>query len=765
MTISRTFPRIARPWQSLLFLVLAACAWAGGAWAVEPGGEAIARGSRSISVPFIANEGQTDEGIAFYAHTFGGTVLVTRAGEIVYSLPAAAQGPAGPAGVALRETLVGRRASAVRGEGRAVTRVSEFRGREPSRWRSGLPAWDAVDLGEVYDGIDLRLQARGDNVEKIFRVMPGASPDAIGVRVDGGRGLRVTERGELEVATALGPVSFTKPVAFQEIDGRRVDVAARYALRGDGGYGFEVGAYDARHPLVIDPLLGSTFVGGGKLDRAYAIALERIALAGPPDVFIAGWTTSKRLPVAWDEMYDAKRTGPEDAFVAKLDGDLTTLLAATFLGGTGIEEAWGVAVDETGHVYVTGFTTSRDFPATAGAAHESYRGGATDAFVVKLDSDLATLEASTYLGGPGEDRAQAIAFHRLGIYVTGYTHAIETIGAPDGVARGGSGGQLDVFVARLEEDLGSAEAVQLGGLRDDRAFAIAVGGADLSTGGTDLPLVAITGCTAHPGGNVTSDAFFPTSLNAYDASHSHDREDAFVTVLSWDLAGLRGSTFLGGGGVNRPGTCGRAVAIDPTNAVYVAGRTFAPDFPTTPLAYDETYNDERVKGDARCRLTLDQRPQAEGAGDAFVVKLTGLQGEPYDLTTLAASTLLGGCAADSAMALGLDASGRVFVAGYTYSSDFPATVGAYDTTHAGRADAFVARLDGDLTTLSASTFLGGSRFDAAVGLALDGSGNVYVAGYTYSAGFPATDPLADMAGAGDAFVSKLDGSLAAIGID
>jgi hypothetical protein len=391
----------------------------------------------------------------------------------------------------------------------------------------------------------------------------------------------------------------------------------------------------------------------------------------------------------------------------------------------------------------------------------------TDAFVAKLDNRLATLEASTYLGGTGEDRAQAIAAARprpsdnfnFGIFVTGYTTGIETTVYPCCAEHDWIGGRRDVFVMRLWTDLTSIEdAVQFGGLRDDRAFAIAVGGsADLGPSG---PLVVITGCTAHPGGNVTPEGYYPTTWDAYDRSHSGDLEDAFVMVLSWDLAFLHSSTLLGGGGINGPGTCGRAVAIDASNNVYVAGRTFAHDFPTSAVAYDETYNDRYVKGDAVCKVQENRRSQVEGRGDAFVVKLTGLQGRLYDLTTLEASTLLGGCAADIAMALALDGTGNVYVAGYTYSSDFPTRAAAYYPSHSGRADAFVSKLDGDLTALPGSTFLGGRGFDAAIGLALDGSGNVYVAGYTYSADFPTTDLLLDMAGRGDAFVSKLNGNLA-----
>jgi hypothetical protein len=749
--------RYPRSWIYAAILI-AGYAWVNGAGATAPDREGIANKNRVASVPFIANQGQTDERVAFYAHTFGGTVFVTTAGEIVYSLPSAKEsGDYGVIGIALRETLVGRKPSLVRGEGQAVTRVSDFHGRDRSRWRSGLPTYNAVNLGEVYDGIELRLQARGNNVEKIFHVKPGARPGSIDLRIDGGRGLSVNKRGELEVATALGPASFTKPVAFQEIDGRRVEVNARYVLRGDDGYGLEVGDYDLGYPLVIDPLLGSMFVGGSGLDRAYAIAIERVALDRAPAVFIAGWTTSAVLPLAWGERYEADLSDVDEALVAKLDGDLTSVLAVMFLGGSGAEEAWGIAVDEEGHVYVTGFTASNDFPTTSGAAHEAYIGGSTDAFVAKLDNRLETIEASTYLGGPGLDRAQAIAASRFGAYVTGYTDGMEATLIPCCAEHERPGCcyvlHQDAFVLRIGRDLTEVyDVVRLGGIQDDQAFAISVGGTDLAYG--DKPLVAITGCTKYPGGNATPEAFYPTTSDAYDRFQSNGK-DAFVTVLSWDFAFLHASTFLGGDVWAASGSvCGRAVVIDASNNVYVAGQTVSADFPTSDLAYDRTHNDRYVEGNPVCGLNWNMRPEGEGRGDAFVVKMTGLQGNPYDLTTLATSTLLGGCGADIAMALALDGAGNVHVAGYTYSSDFPTTDSAYYPNHSGRADAFISKLDGDLTVLLASTFLGGSEFDAAMGLALDGLGNTFVAGYTYSSDFPSTDLVLDPAGGSDAFVAN-----------
>jgi len=745
----------------------------------------VARKSRALAVPFIENRGQVDERVGFYAQTFGGTVFVTRAGEIVYSLPGARAADETPRqSLTLREVLVGARVAAVRGESEAATRVSSFKGRDRSRWRKALPVYDAVSLGEVYPGIELRLKARGDNVEKLFQVKPGASPGEIRLRVEGARRLSVSEGGELVAATELGPVAFTSPVAYQETEGRVVRVRVRYEVHPDGAsYGFEVGDYDAARPLVIDPLLASTFVGGGNTDRAYAIALERIALSGPPNVFIAGWTSSADFPTAPPgHAYDPTYGHADDAFVAKLDGTLTQLLAATFLGGRSTEEAWGAATDVDGNVYVTGWTNSGDFPTLPGAFREVNSGGRTDAFVAKLDNGLENLLASTFLGGTREDRGQAIAVggwagEGVSVYVTGYTDSrdfpLVYEGQPDARMGFGPLGRFDVFIARLGSGhLGLADSAKIGGQGDDFAYAIAVGGENLSRGG---PFVAITGCAGRPsGGILTEGAFYPTTPGAYDRSQSSSVQDAFVTVLPYDLVLLYGSTFLGGGnelGGGGGGSCGRAVAMPASDiysptAIYVAGVTESAAFPTTPGAYDRTYNDRGWGlGRKDCGVVGVGRN-----GDAFVAKLTGTGSFPdaAELTTLAASTFLGGCARDIAWALALDGSGNVLVAGYTYSSDFPPTPGAYDETPNGRVDGFVSKLDGDLTTLLASTFLGGSRNDFAIGLALDAQGSVYVAGYTRSDDFPTTPGAYDTTHNGssdDAFVSKLDANLGVILID
>src|SRR3990167_5736776 len=223
-------------------------------------------------------------------------------------------------GVALREEFIGARVNVIQGEEKSVTKVNYFKGSDTEKWKTDISTYDFVNLGEIYKGIELKLKAYGDNVEKLFYVKPGADPEHIKIRLSGiqppespfikgdltksplekgARGLSVNEHGELVAETELGPVKFTKPMAYQEINGKRVDVSVEYRVgsseaenksskhktcnsklmstnpksaiqnlsptsTGDpqSEYGFKVASYDRTKDLIIVPLLASTFLGG-----------------------------------------------------------------------------------------------------------------------------------------------------------------------------------------------------------------------------------------------------------------------------------------------------------------------------------------------------------------------------------------------------------------------------------------------------------------------------------------------------------------------
>ena len=202
-------------------------------WAREmnPGSEDVFQSMEKLRLPFIANTGQVDGGVTFYARTFGGAVFLTKGGEIVYSLPEIKKKGQGSRGIVLREELVGATIHDIRGEGVSPTKVSYFTGQDRSKWVSGIPTYSSVSLGEVYNGIELKLKAYGNNVEELFFVQPGSDPVSITVRLSGAGSIKVNEAGELEAATELGVVRFTRPVAYQEIDGRRIEITVAYNIQ------------------------------------------------------------------------------------------------------------------------------------------------------------------------------------------------------------------------------------------------------------------------------------------------------------------------------------------------------------------------------------------------------------------------------------------------------------------------------------------------------------------------------------------------------
>jgi len=177
-----------------------------------------------IEVPFIQNQGQINEQVLYYAKTFGGTVFVTKKGEIVYSLPADNKKL-----YALKESFPNANGLEVKGEEKAPTKVSYFIGNDPKKWKSNIPTYKLVKVGKVAEGVELKLKAYGKNVEKLFYVKPGADVESIKVKVEGAQKLEVSKNGELVVNTPLGEVKFTNPIAYQEVDGKR-----KYSLPCEG---------------------------------------------------------------------------------------------------------------------------------------------------------------------------------------------------------------------------------------------------------------------------------------------------------------------------------------------------------------------------------------------------------------------------------------------------------------------------------------------------------------------------------------------------
>lgn len=671
-------------------------------------------------VPFIFNKGQAAKEVKFYAQTFAGTVFVTKDGEIVYDLPEFGKIEKNEkemlkssghlktkGGAALKEELLEASVKAVTGEGPAITKVNYFKGKHESGWMRNIPTYSTVSFGNVYEGIGLKLRAYGNNVEKIFFLQTGADPGTIRLKLTGADRLEVNESGELAAVTKKGVVTFTAPIAYQEINDEKHYIRVTYRVKGNE-YGFTAGEYDRTRELIIDPLLASTFLGGDHDESiSYPIALDQYG-----NVYVTGSTRSLNFPTtpgAYDESHGGQNL--YDAYVSKFDSELTTLLASTFLGGGSGSCGRAIVPDKSGNLVVVGNTISTTFPTTVGAYDRTHNGH-EDIFVLKLSNDLTTLLNSTFLGSNGIDYPYHMTLDQSGnVYVTGFTDSSNyptTAGAYDETPNG----NRDVIVSKLDSNLETLLASTfLGGNNIDYGYRCLT----FEQNGD----VYVTGRTYSSN--------FPTTGAAYDENFNGGGFDAFVSKFDSNLTSLLASTYLGGN--SNEDVIG--LTLDASGNVYVTGYTFSTNFPTTPGAYDESFN---------------------GTYDAFISKL-----DPT-LASLPISTFIGGSSYDSGYSLALDPGGNVYVSGMTASPDFPTTPGAYDESYNGGYDAFVILLNPGLTTLFGSTYLGESKNEYVVSMCLDPAGDIYVTGWTTSPGFPATPGVYDeiFNGNRDVFISKLE---------
>src|SRR5262245_15479348 len=506
-------------------------------------------------------------------------------------------------------------------------------------------------------------------------------------------------------------------------------LSAQYALSGDE-YGFRVSGYDPTLPVVIDPLLQATRLGGSAIDDAFGIAI------GPAgDVYVTGDTESLNFP-GTGAGAQPRFGGDRDVFVARLTPDLTRLQQATFLGGSGLDQAIRLAIaPTTGEVYVVGLTGSPNFPGTSGGA-QSRLGDVDltdplDGFVARLNPSLTSLDQATYLGGSGNDDAAvtiAIAPATGTVYVAGVTTSVDFPGIAGGAQTRLGGGQNDTFVARLNASLTTlGQATLLGGTGEDRT--------------RDIRIAPTTG-DVYVAGRTSSIDFPGTTGGAQSALPGGGTQGGFVARLNATLTALRQATYLGG---NTGGNEADALAIAPTTGdVYVAGNTSAADFPGTA-------------GGAQSVNGGIDPTSGSNSTDAFVARLRA------DLTSLDQATYLGGSKRELVTGMALTAS-EVYVTGLTDSTNFPGTAGGAQSTSGGSTDAYAARLSTDLTALHQATYLGGANTDGALDLAIaPTTGDVYLSGFTLSAVFPGTAGGAQSAPGGgqDAFVARLSSDLRA----
>jgi hypothetical protein len=657
-----------------------------------------------LPLTFEANQGQVDARVKFLSRTSGYTLFltgdeavltlrgrlpVTNKARVAKTAHTVQRGAAVPrAGALLMKLRDANPAAKVTGVDELPGTANYFIGNDPAKWRAGIPTYAKVKYEGIYSGIDLVYYGNQRQLEYDFIVAPGVDPRRISFDVRGAKKIQRDEHGELVLNMGDGEIRWRKPVAYQEKDGVRQDVSARYAVGVASRVTFELARYDASRPLYIDPLIYSTYLGGSGGENGLGSG-NGIAVDSAGNAYVVGWTQATSFPTM--DPIQAANAGSGDAVVSKLNSTGSALIYSTYLGGSENDGASRIAVDSEGNAYVVGWTQSTNFPTVN--PFQAANGGAEcncyNAFVAKINPEGSALIYSTYLGGTdNDDFGYGIAVDGGGnAYVAGSALTTDfpvTSGAFQTTAPAGGG-----FVSKFNS-AGSAlvYSTYLGG-QFSGATGIAVDSEDNTY---------VTGVTS---------ANFPVTPGAFQTTPGGGT-DAFVTKLNPAGSALVYSTFLGGVSSDS----GSDIALDSADNAYIIGATQSTNFPTINAL----------------------QPVYGGNGDAFVTEInpTG--------SALVYSTYLGGSGYDFGNGIAVDNMGNTYVVGDTSSTNFP-TANALQPRNAGNGDAFVAEINAVGSGLVYSTYLGGEYGDGGGEIALDENRNAYLTGSTASPDFPTMNPL------------------------
>ncbi len=665
-----------------------------------------------LPLSFEANQGQADNQVRFLAHGPGYSLLLTPQQALLALDPSASSAngsfspdAAAPPSLASAKapTLVGMRflnaapQPEVTGEHLLPGVVNYFLTSNPATWRTNIPTFAQVRYHNIYPGIDLLYDGSQGHLEYDLLVAPGSDPSQIHLAFTGVERLSLDAQGALLLHLPAGAFPEEAPQVYQDINGERKQIASSYVLQGARQVGFALGAYDASQPLVIDPaILFSTYLGGLNNDESAGLAVD-----SQGNTYLTGTTSSTNFP-SQNAQQAASGGGPSDAFVTKINAAGTAVVYSTYLGGNGADWGTGIVVDGAGNAYITGGTGSSNFPTQN--ALQSANAGTTNAFVAEVNAAGTALVYSTYLGGNGADWGTGIAVDGAGnAYITGVTSSTNfPTHSPLQATFGG--GSDDAFIAKVHA-AGAAlvYSTYLGG-----------NGADWGTG------IAVDGAgNAHITGG-TGSSNFPTD-NPLQSTNV-GTANAFVAELNAAGAALVYATYLGG--TNYDYASG--IALDAAGDAFVTGITHSSDFPThNPF--------QSTNG---------------GGADAFVAEVNAAG------TALVYSTYLGGNGADWGTSIVVDGAGNAYVTGSTGSGNFP-TDNPLQSVKSGASDAFVTEVFVGGKALLYSSYLGGSNGDEGTGIAVGGTGTVYVTGVTASSNFPTSHPIQGYGGMEEGFLAKM----------
>ena len=679
----------------------------------------------SVPLSFEPNQGQLDSTVQFLSRGSGYALFLTP-GKVVLNLER--QLPASAASVdTLRMSLIGAnpRANAV-AQARQAGVVNYFIGNDPKQWRSGIPTYGKVEYSQIYPGVDLVFYGNQRQLEYDFVIAPGADPGCIAWRIDGARP-SVDAAGNSVMHAPHGPATFRKPVVYQLDGDSKTRIEGWYAVAGNE-LRFRLGSYDHSRALIVDPVLSyASYLAGTASDRiglptgpgvAQVGVSQGLAVDAAGSIYVAGSTYSLDFPTKnpYESAPPAKQFGGvtvtpgewPSAFVTKFSPDGSSLVYSTYLGGNYSDYIFAIAVDSSGSAYVTGETSSTSFPVTSGA--------------YQTICDPAPNNTGPSAGAASCNSANVSAFVTklnpagTGIvystFLGGYAYAYANSIAVDSAGR--------AYIAGNEQEYCSTQ--------------YAYQGCFPTTGGAVI------------GGNSTGGG---SPQYAFVAAFDPTGSKLLYSTMFGDMNGFACTHGCGS-------TWATGVAVDANGYFYLVGETQAGKLPTTAGVYQPT------------GAPLDTNGAYVLAGRGFIAKFNPVTSAAG--ATLAYATYLGGQTANTSdyiSGIAIDSASDAYVVGYTNSTDFPVTSGAYGTVCAPNggtcAAAHVTKLNPSGTAILWSTYVGGSKSDGSDALyftgpiQLDGKGNVYIMGQAGST-FPLINPVepAVSGGAMEVLVAELD---------
>lgn len=695
----------------------------------------------NIALSFVENLGQAHPSVRYESRGYGGTIALST-DSVLLTLPNSVDGKPIDPRTGAREHAVSVRMSfenslsSVRLAPEAIgtARANYLLGNDESRWLRDLPTSTGIRYEGLYRGIDLSYDGQEGRLKGTFTVAPGVDPRVIRWHYDGVTDVTLAANGDLQLAVVTedgqvkaGFLTEERPIAWQIIDGRKIDVECRYEIGERKTIGFAVGAYDARHPLVIDPtVVYRSFLGGNGTDHCIDCRVDDQGF-----LWVVSRTHSRAgFPgTAWPQANPLFPYGGEiaDVGLSKISQDGQTLLFSTYIGGGNPLDLfgnggadWGLAIDinSAGEVAITGFTEADNYPVTSNAAQPTKAGGETDAFVTILNSAGNGLYYSTYVGGQSGDFGFGIEWtDDRKLYLAGFTGSFD-FPVSSGCFQPFYSGNYDGFLIKADFVTGASYSTYFGFSGNEQVLDLAVDAAG------DIFIC----------GTIDSSVDFSTLLapNITVPQSTFGGEfDGFLAKIrpgGNGPADLLYATYLGGGS----GDSAWGLDVDAQGRAYVCGITGSPEFPqTTPFFVFQGDSDAFVAridaqgaGAADIQWSLlfggidhDRAFDVSVVGnEAFVC---GLVTTPNSVDAVVARVLdfgfivsgdLYGDLASFDMGLGIHANAvadRLGVCGYTASltpfvfptlSTFPVTPGAFQPVHGSGSG------DGNVNMWVLSTF-------------------------------------------------------------